>query len=106
MPVNRYKDYTRDQLLKKIHALEKKRDDVLIGTIDNNEKATLLMLHRELFPGYDIKTVIIEHNPKGLPSKNFSDSHEYAHFLIPKGLSVIGKNPEAKEDTRNLRRAG
>lgn len=83
-----------------------KDDGVLIVTIDKHENATLLMLLAKLFPMHDITTVVIEHNPKGLPSRNFSDSHEYAHFVIPKGLSVIGKNPETKEDTRNLRRAG
>jgi len=83
-----------------------KDDGVLIVTIDKHENATLLMLLGKIFSMHDITTVVIEHNPKGLPSRNFSDSHEYAHFVIPKGLSVIGKNPETKEDTRNLRRAG
>lgn len=83
-----------------------KSDGVLIVTIDKHENATLLMLLAKIFPMHDITTVVIEHNPKGLPSRNFSDSHEYAHFVIPKGMSVIGKNPQTKEDTRNLRRAG
>lgn len=83
-----------------------KKDGVLICTIDKNENATLLMLLAEIFPGFDVTSVVIEHNPKGLPSRNFSYSHEYAHFVIPKGLSIIGKNPETKVDTRNLRRAG
>jgi len=83
-----------------------KSNGVLICTIDKNENATILMLLAEVFPCHDIATVVIEHNPKGLPSKNFSFSHEYAHFVIPKGVSVIGKNPATKEDTRNLRRAG
>ena len=83
-----------------------KEDGVLIVTIDKHENATILMLLAKIFPTHDITTVVIEHNPKGLPSRNFSDSHEYAHFVIPNGLSVIGKNPETKEDTRNLRRAG
>lgn len=83
-----------------------KDDGVLIVTIDKHENATLLLLLAKIFSAHEIITVVIEHNPKGLPSRNFSESHEYAHFLIPKGLSVIGKNPETKEDTRNLRRAG
>jgi len=83
-----------------------KDDGVLIVTIDKHENATLLMLLAKIFPMHEIITVVIEHNPKGLPSRNFSESHEYAHFVIPKGLSVIGKNPETKIDTRNLRRAG
>ncbi len=83
-----------------------KEDGVLIVTIDKYENATLLMLLSEIFYGYDITSVVIEHNPKGLPSKNFSYSHEYAHFVTPSGQSVVGKNPEGKEDTRNLRRAG
>lgn len=83
-----------------------KDDGVLIVTIDKHENATLLMLLGKIFAAHDIISVVIEHNPKGLPSRNFSESHEYAHFVIPKGLSVIGKNPETKIDTRNLRRAG
>lgn len=83
-----------------------REDGVLIVTIDKHENATILLLLAKIFPMCDVTTVVIEHNPKGLPSRNFSDSHEYAHFVIPKGLSVIGKNPETKEDTRNLRRAG
>jgi len=83
-----------------------KRNGVLVVTIDKNENATLLMLLKEIFPTHDVTSVVIEHNPKGLPSRNFSESHEYAHFVIPKGQSVVGKNPETKEDTRNLRRAG
>jgi len=83
-----------------------KKDGVLICTIDKNENATLLLLLEEIFPNHDITSVVIEHNPKGLPSRNFSYSHEYAHFVIPKNKSVIGKNPATKIDTRNLRRAG
>ncbi|MFW5853275.1 MAG: site-specific DNA-methyltransferase [Patescibacteria group bacterium] len=83
-----------------------KDDGVLIATIDKYENGTLLILLAELFPTHEIITIVIEHNPKGLPSRNFSESHEYAHFVIPKGKSVIGKNPEDKIDTRNLRRAG
>ena len=83
-----------------------KPDGVLIVTIDDWESHHLQVLLEEVFPERELATVVIEHNPKGLPSRNFSYSHEYAHFLIPNGLSVIGKDPTEKEDTRNLRRAG
>ncbi len=83
-----------------------KKDGVLICMIDKWEDATLQLLLTEIFPGHELATVVVEHNPKGLPSRNFSFSHEYAHFVFPKGKSVIGKNPRGKEDTRNLRRAG
>jgi adenine-specific DNA-methyltransferase len=83
-----------------------KPDGVLIVTIDDWEAGSLRLLLDEIFPERETTTVVIEHNPKGLPSKNFSYSHEYAYFVIPKGKSVIGKDPTEKEDTRNLRRAG
>lgn len=83
-----------------------KADGVLIVTIDDWESHHLQVLLEEVFPERELATVVIEHNPKGLPSRNFSYSHEYAHFLIPNGSSVIGKDPTEKEDTRNLRRAG
>lgn len=83
-----------------------KSDGVLVVTIDDWESHNLQLLLEELFPERELTTVVIEHNPKGSPSRNFTYSHEYAHFMIPRGMSVVGKDPTEKEDTRNLRRAG
>jgi len=83
-----------------------KRDGVLIVTIDDYEIHHLQMLLEEIFPERLLTNVIIEHNPKGSPSRNFTYSHEYALFMLPKNGSTIGTDPRTKEDTRNLRRAG
>lgn len=79
---------------------------VLIVTIDDWETHHLQVLMEELFPNRELTNVVIQNNPKGSPSNNFTYSHEYAHFLIPKGLALVGTDPTTKEDTRNLRRAG
>jgi adenine-specific DNA-methyltransferase len=81
-------------------------DGVLIVTIDDHETHHLQMLLEDIFPERELTNVVIEHNPKGSPSRNFTYSHEYAHFMIPKNRAVIGLDPKTEEDTRNLRRAG
>ena len=83
-----------------------KPDGVLIVTIDDWETHHLQMLLEDLFPERELTNIVIENNPKGSPSNNFSYAHEYAHFMILRGLSIVGTDPESKEDTRNLRRAG
>ncbi len=83
-----------------------KPDGVLIVTIDDWESHTLQLLLEDIFAERELTTVIIEHNPKGSPSKNFTYSHEYAHFMLPRGAAVVGNDPAEREDTRNLRRAG
>jgi len=83
-----------------------KNDGVLICAIDENEVNRLGLLLEEIFPEKELVTVVIEHNPKGSPTRNFTYTHEYALFVIPRGISAIGKDPTDKEDTRNLRRAG
>ena len=83
-----------------------KPDGVVIVTIDDWEAHNLQLLLEAIFPERELTTVVIEHNPKGSPSRNFTYSHEYALFMIPRGQSIIGNDPKEKEDTRNLRRAG
>ncbi len=79
---------------------------VLICTIDDWETHHLQMLLEDIFSERELTNVIIEHNPKGSPSNNFTYSHEYAHYLIPRNQSIIGLATKEKDDVRNLRRAG
>jgi adenine-specific DNA-methyltransferase len=83
-----------------------RKDGVLIVTIDDWEYPRLVLLLEEIFGGKEVVTVVIEHNPKGSPTKHFTYSHEYAIFVIPNERDVIGNDPAEREDTRNLRRAG
>lgn len=67
------------------------RDDgVLIVAIDENEQAQLGVLLKELFKNYEIHCITIVHNPRGVQGANFSYTHEYAFFVIPKGKKSIG----------------
>lgn len=79
---------------------------VFIVTIDDWETHHLQMLLEDIFSERELTNIVIEHNPKGSPSNNFTYSHEYAHYLIPRNQSVIGLNIKEKDDVRNLRRAG
>lgn len=69
-----------------------KKDGALIVAIDENEHAPLWMLLRELFKenDYEIHCITIVHNPRGVQGTNFSYTHEYALFVIPKGKKIIG----------------
>lgn len=82
------------------------KDGVLIVAIDENELHHLLCFLESLFPSKKITTVTVEHNPKGSPGKNFTYSNEFAIFVLPRELSVLGTEAQETSDTRNLRRAG
>ncbi len=86
--------------------LLKPNSGVLIITIDDWETHHLQILLDEIFSEFELTNVVIEHNPKGSPSNNFTYSHEYAHYLIPRNQSIIGLETKEKDDVRNLRRAG
>mgnify|MGYP001613250176 FL=1 len=67
-----------------------KDDGVLICAIDDNEQAHLGVLIEQLFPAHEQHTITIVHNPRGVQGTNFSYTHEYAVFVIPKNLKTIG----------------
>ena len=67
-----------------------KDDGVLICAIDENEQAHLGVLIEQLFPAHEQHTITIVHNPRGVQGTNFSYTHEYAVFVIPKNLKTIG----------------
>lgn len=84
-------------------------DGVLVCAIDENELAYLGVLIDEIF-GSDREShyITIVHNPRGIQGTNFSYTHEYAIFVIPKGLKTIGNRKIEAEDIswRNLRDNG
>src|SRR3989338_5163451 len=67
-----------------------KDDGVLICAIDENEQAHLGVLIEQLFPAHEQHTITIVHNPRGVQGTNFSYTHEYAIFVVPKNLKTIG----------------
>jgi adenine-specific DNA-methyltransferase len=74
------------------------KDGVLIIAIDENEQAALGLLLRELFPSHEIHCITIVHNPRGVQGTNFSYTHEYAFFVIPKGKKSVNDKKISKEE--------
>jgi len=83
-----------------------KKDGVLVIAIDDNEVHRLRLLIEEIFPEYDTTSVTVVQNPRGNITNNFARTHEYALFLIPKGLSVIKRIKKENTSPRKLRRWG
>lgn len=84
-------------------------DGVLVCAIDENELAYLGVLIDEIFgSNRESHYITIVHNPRGIQGTNFSYTHEYAIFVIPKGLKTIGNRKIEAEDIswRNLRDNG
>jgi len=83
-------------------------DGSLIIAIDENEQAHLGVLLKEMFRDYEIHCITIVHNPRGTQADNFSYTHEYAFFVIPRGRKSIGSRPKDEDEVnfRNFRRDG
>ena len=86
------------------------KDGCLICAIDENEQCYLGVLLKEIFDEnqYETHCITIVHNPRGVQGTNFSYTHEYAFFVIPKGKKSICNRKIDKEsiDWRNLRDNG
>jgi adenine-specific DNA-methyltransferase len=80
-------------------------DGCLIVAIDENEQAELTVLLKEIFRDHEIHVIVVVHNPQGIQGTNFSYTHEYAIFIIPRGKKSIGEKKVNldKPDWRNLR---
>jgi len=78
------------------------KDGVLIVAIDENEQAHLGVLLKEMFLNHEVHCVTIVHNPRGVQGTNFSYTHEYAFFVIPKGKKSLGNR---KIDTDDIERS-
>lgn len=87
-----------------------KEDGVLICAIDENEQPTLSILLKEIFNegSYEHHCITIVHNPRGIQGTNFSYTHEYAIFVVPKGKKRVANRKIADEnvDWSNLRNWG
>jgi adenine-specific DNA-methyltransferase len=84
------------------------KDGILIVAIDENEQAYLGVILKDLFKDYEVHCITIVHNPRGVQGTNFSYTHEYAFFIIPRGIKVIGNRKINSEDIdwSNLRNWG
>ena len=84
-----------------------KPDGVLICAIDENERPRIEMVLEELFYNCSLTSVSIIHNPQGIQGDNFSYTHEYAIFVIPKiknrinQVDVEPRDENLRDDTGN-----
>lgn len=85
-----------------------KDDGVLICAIDDNEQAHISVLLEQIFSAHEQHAITIVHNPKGVQGKNFSYTHEYAIFVVPKDKKIIGDRSLTEEEiyVSNLRNWG
>lgn len=80
---------------------------VLIIAIDDYEVARLIQLTEDIFPEYEVDSVIINHHPQGGAADNISRTHEYALFVVPRGKKIIkGNKSENIEERWSLTRGG
>lgn len=70
---------------------------VFVTAIDEVENLNLGKIYEELYSQEQRDIISIVHNPTGQQGKNFSYTHEFAHFLYPKGMDIIGL--ENREDS-------
>ena len=84
-----------------------KQNGVICITIDNFEIHNLRHIMERIFQDREIIITVIEHNLRGRATDNFSLTHEYVLWAVPKGKKTITRTVEiAKDITRNLRRTG
>jgi adenine-specific DNA-methyltransferase len=82
---------------------------VNIITVDEIENFRLGLMIDAIFPACEDSCISIQHNPTGQQGDNFSFTHEFAHFVYPKGHSCIGlenreeQNRDSELDVRPLR---
>ena len=80
-------------------------DGTMIVAIDDYEVSRLSMLIEEIFPEYELSTVIVNHHPQGGAATNISRTQEYALFVTPRGIKCIkGHKTENVEETWSLTR--
>ena len=66
------------------------KDGSLVVAMDDNEFYFLGVMLNELFPDHEVHCITIVHNPRGVQGANFSYTHEYAFFVIPRGMNSVG----------------
>jgi adenine-specific DNA-methyltransferase len=76
------------------------KDGVLVVAIDENERASLELILKEIFieSGYEHICISVIHNPRGIQGINFSYVHESAIFVCPRGVKAIADRKIENED--------
>jgi adenine-specific DNA-methyltransferase len=78
-------------------------DGVLAISIDENEHHHLVCLLEQMFVGWDIASVAIVHNPRGIQGDNFSITNDFAVFVTPPDRKVIAARRVSPEELTEKR---
>ncbi len=76
--------------------------------IDKAEQKELGLLIQQNFADKDIHCITVIHNPRGIQGKNFSYTHEYVYYAIPKDKDIVLEQiiPQDEWKYDNLRNWG
>lgn len=85
-----------DRLIQSNNLLTEKGSIVI--AIDKWEHNWLFDLCKQIYTGWDVTSIAIEHNKKGVQGGHFSFSNEYAIFCIPISVKSLNELPRDKED--------
>lgn len=77
-----------------------KRDWAMIVAIDKAEQVYLWVLLEEIFPEHESHCITIVHNPRWVQGTNFSYTHEFAFFIIPKDRKTVENRKIEEEDIK------
>jgi adenine-specific DNA-methyltransferase len=80
-----------------------REDGVLAISIDENEHHHLVCLLEQMFVGWDIVSVAVIHNPRGIQGDNFSTTNDFAVFVTPPEQKVIAPRPVSPEELTERR---
>ena len=83
-------------------------DGAMVVAIDRREFLRLGVMLENTFPGHEVHCITIVHHARGIQGLNFSYSHEYVFFVIPRNQKIISKRVIAEKDIdwRSLRKTG
>lgn len=107
---NNYKDSSWCSLLENRLQVAKQlltKSAISCTTIDETEVSNLDLILKDIFHEYVVRPVVIEYNHRGRVKSNFSITHEYSLWTIPRGQDLVTRQKEISDAIRrNLRRTG
>lgn len=83
-----------------------KEDGVVVISVDENEHAHLAMLLEQVLPEFNLTSVAIVHNPRGIQGDNFSYTNDFAVFAVREGQKRIARRTLEEADESPLRNWG
>jgi hypothetical protein len=82
-------------------------ESTLAIAVDDFEMSKLRELIRQMYPGWESSTIVVNHHPQGSPRTNVSRTHEYLLVATPEGTDLLRVARQSdKKDERPFKRSG